>query len=179
MSCELPRGMRPPNPLNLLGAPDAPGDLSVGSVSGGSVVQITPNLAGLARSDAWWNTDGNRLLYRESLAGVGLVGATYVVSQADQPVGIARTPPRRAADRRGARRRRRPIPTRRWRLPTKHCGLHRRWCRRPRSPAASSPRRARRGSLAPRVAHLEARAPSQTSRSSMPSPSPASRRASG
>jgi hypothetical protein len=82
----------PPNPLNLLGAPDAPGDLSVGSVSGGSVVQITPNLAGLARSDAWWNTDGNRLLYRESLAGVGLVGATYVVSQADQPVGIARKP---------------------------------------------------------------------------------------
>jgi Tol biopolymer transport system component len=82
----------PPNPLNLLGAPDAPGDLSVGSVSGGSTVQITPNLAGLARSDAWWNADGNRLLYRESLAGTGLVGATYVVSQADQPVGIARKP---------------------------------------------------------------------------------------
>ncbi len=82
----------PPKPLNLLGAPDAAGELAVGSVSGGSTVQITPNLAGLARSDAWWNADGNRLLYRESLAGTGLVGATYVVSQADQPVGIARKP---------------------------------------------------------------------------------------
>ncbi len=73
-----------------LGVPDAPGELAVGSVNGGSAVQITPNLAGLARSDAWWNADGNRLLYRESFAGTGLVGATYVVSQADQPVGIAR-----------------------------------------------------------------------------------------
>ncbi|HEU4782587.1 MAG TPA: hypothetical protein VFS83_04535 [Ktedonobacterales bacterium] len=80
----------PPKPLSLLGAPDAPGELAVGSVSGGSTVQITPNLAGLARSDAWWNADGNRLLYRESFAGTGLAGATYVVSQADQPVGIAR-----------------------------------------------------------------------------------------
>lgn len=79
-----------PGPMSLLGAPDAPGDLAVGSVSGGSTVQITPNLAGLARSDAWWNAGGNRLLYRESVAGTGLVGATYVVSQADQPVGIAR-----------------------------------------------------------------------------------------
>jgi hypothetical protein len=77
-------------PLSPLAVPDAPGELAVGSVNGGSSVQITPNLAGLARSDAWWNADGNRLLYRESLAGTGLVGATYVVSQADQPVGIAR-----------------------------------------------------------------------------------------
>jgi hypothetical protein len=82
----------PPTPISLLGAPDAPGELAVGSVSGGSAVQITPNLTGLARSDAWWNADGNRLLYRESFAGTGLVGATYVVSQADQPVGIARKP---------------------------------------------------------------------------------------
>jgi hypothetical protein len=80
----------PPAPLSLLAAPDAYGELSVGSVNGGSAVQITPNLAGLARSDAWWNANGNRLLYRESLSGTGLAGATYVVSQADQPVGIAR-----------------------------------------------------------------------------------------
>ncbi len=80
----------PPKPQSLPGAPDAPGEISVGSVSGGSTVQITPNLAGLSRSDAWWNANGNRLLYRESLAGAALVGATYVVSQADQPVGIAR-----------------------------------------------------------------------------------------
>ena len=80
----------PPSPLSLLGVPDAPGELSVGSVNGGSAIQITPSLAGLTRSDAWWNSDGNRLLYRESYGGIGLAGATYVVSQADQPVGIAR-----------------------------------------------------------------------------------------
>ena len=80
----------PPSPLGLLGVPDAPGELSVGSVNGGAAVQITPTLAGLTRSDAWWNVDGNRLLYREAFGGVGLAGATYVVSQADQPVGIAR-----------------------------------------------------------------------------------------
>ena len=79
-----------PAPLSLLGAPDAPGQLGVGSVNGGNAIQITPSLAGLSRSDAWWNADGNRLLYRESITGVGLAGATYVVSQADQPVGIAR-----------------------------------------------------------------------------------------
>lgn len=79
-----------PSPLSLLGAPDAPGQLGVGSINGGSAVQITPSLAGLSRSDAWWNAHGNRLLYRESFSGAGLSGATYIVSQADQPVGIAR-----------------------------------------------------------------------------------------
>jgi len=82
----------PPAPLSILGAPDAPGQLGVGSVSGGTAIQITPSGVGLSRSDAWWNADGNRLLYRESVTGAGLEGATYVVSQADQPVGIARKP---------------------------------------------------------------------------------------
>ena len=81
-----------PSPLGPLGAPDAPGDLNVGSVNGGATIQITPALQGLLRSDAWWNADGNRLLYRESYEGAGSVGATYIVSQADQPVGIARKP---------------------------------------------------------------------------------------
>lgn len=81
-----------PAPLSLLGAPDAPGDLGVGSVNGGTVVQITPGMAGLSRSDAWWNANGNRLIYRESIIGAGVGGATYVASQADQPVGIARKP---------------------------------------------------------------------------------------
>jgi hypothetical protein len=81
-----------PPPLSPLGVPDAPGDLYVGSVSGGTPVQITPNLAGLSRSDAWWNASGNRLLYRESFTGAGPAAATYIVSQADQPVGIARKP---------------------------------------------------------------------------------------
>jgi hypothetical protein len=43
------------------------------------------------RSDAWWNVDGNRLLYAERFPSTErLDDATeYVVSQADQPVGIA------------------------------------------------------------------------------------------
>lgn len=84
--------MTTPPPLSPLGVPDAPGDLYVGSVSGGTPIQITPNLAGLSRSDAWWNASGNRLLYRESFTGAGPAAATYIVSQADQPVGIARKP---------------------------------------------------------------------------------------
>jgi Tol biopolymer transport system component len=88
----LSQTYNPPAPLSLLGAPDAPGQLGVGSVSGGTAIQITPSDAGLSRSDAWWNADGNRLLYRENTTGAGLAGATYVVSQADQPVGIARKP---------------------------------------------------------------------------------------
>lgn len=88
----LAQPFAPPAPLSLLGAADASGQLAVGSVNGGSAIQITPSLAGLSRSNAWWNADGNRLLYREEFTGAGAAGATYVVSQADQPVGIARKP---------------------------------------------------------------------------------------
>ncbi len=88
----LAQQFAPPAPLSLLGAPDAPGELAVGSVNGGNTTQITPSLTGLSRSDAWWNPNGNRLLYREEFTGAGPGGATYVVSQADQPVGIARKP---------------------------------------------------------------------------------------
>lgn len=79
----------PPSPYSVLGVPDAPGDLEVSSVNGGSPIPITQSLAGLTRSDAWWNANGNRLIYRESLGG-GPQTATYIVSQADQPAGIAR-----------------------------------------------------------------------------------------
>lgn len=76
-----------------LAAPDAPGTLNVTSADGGGTVTITPASTGLARGDAWWDADGNRLVYRESLPA--LVGQLpnaplYVLSQADQPVGIAR-----------------------------------------------------------------------------------------
>lgn len=81
-----------PSPFSPLGVPDTSGDLGVGSVSGGTIVQITPSASGLSRSDAWWNANGNRLIYRESFTGATDAGATYVVSQADQPVGIARKP---------------------------------------------------------------------------------------
>ena len=81
------------SPLSLLGAPDAPGGLVVASVNGSAdAIQISPALVGVTWSDAWWNANGNRLLYRESLNTSAAPSATYFVSQADQPVGIARKP---------------------------------------------------------------------------------------
>ena len=84
------------SPLTLLGAPDAPGGLIVASVNGSAdAIQISPALAGVTWSDAWWNANGNRLLYRESLIGATNSATStpiYIVSQADQPVGIARKP---------------------------------------------------------------------------------------
>lgn len=81
-----------PTPGSPLGVLDAPGDLTVVSINGGAGVTITPSLAGIARSDAWWDASGNRLLYREEPAPVNpaAYAPSYVVSQNDQPVGIAR-----------------------------------------------------------------------------------------
>lgn len=78
---------------STLGAPDAPGNLGVISIDGGATMQITPDASSIARSDAWWNAEGNRLLYREQdTASAGAQKApSYLVSQADQPDGIART----------------------------------------------------------------------------------------
>jgi hypothetical protein len=76
-------------------APDAVGQLGVIGVDGGAVVTITQMLGGLARSDAWWDASGNRLLYREGFVlapGQEPAAVTYVLSQADQPAGIARRP---------------------------------------------------------------------------------------
>lgn len=74
-----------------LAAPDAPGDLYVTTINGNSPLQISPSLGGLSRSDAWWNSDGNRLLYRQYYGGPSAApaNATYIESQADQPLGIA------------------------------------------------------------------------------------------
>src|SRR5690348_13140142 len=49
----------------LENTPDLSGNLSVVSVNGGSTLPISPDAAALVRSDAWWNADGNRLLYAE------------------------------------------------------------------------------------------------------------------
>jgi Tol biopolymer transport system component len=70
-------------------APETSSELAVVSISGGQATQITPTGNGLVRSDAWWDPDGNRLLYREYGAGAALA-AVYYDSQNDQPVGIAR-----------------------------------------------------------------------------------------
>jgi hypothetical protein len=83
-------------PTNASGlAPDAPSELAVTGVDGGSPVQITPQVSGMARSDAWWDPNGNRLVYREGFApttGQEPTTLVYVLSQADQPAGIARKP---------------------------------------------------------------------------------------
>ena len=77
-------------------APDAPGNLVAVSINGGSGLQITPDDASVTRGDAWWNAQGNRLLYRErDTAGQGPF--LYFSAQSDQPVGIARKPLSQAA----------------------------------------------------------------------------------
>ncbi len=79
---------------NLPGATWAPSEgvseLATTSISGGQPLQITPTAPHLARSDAWWDPQGNRLLYREYVPGTALISAIYIESQNDQPVGIAR-----------------------------------------------------------------------------------------
>jgi WD40 repeat protein len=79
-------------PTGTIGAPDASGTLDVVSINGGRALEITPQANGIAWSDAWWDVQGNRLFYREELAGTDpdANAAAYIVSQADQPAGIAR-----------------------------------------------------------------------------------------
>lgn len=69
-------------------APDLPANISVASVSGGVPLQISPGIGGGLRSDAWWDANGNRVVYRETGASVN--APQYVVSQVDQVFGIAR-----------------------------------------------------------------------------------------
>lgn len=82
-------GVTPP-PGASWAAPETVSEIGVTSISGGTPTQITPGANGLARSDAWWDPQGNRLLYREYTPGTGLIATVYFESQNDQPVGIAR-----------------------------------------------------------------------------------------
>lgn len=81
-----------PTPGSPLGQPDDRGHLVVVSINGGAGVTISPDLASLAHSDGWWDANGNRLLYREESAPVDRAALvpSYIVSQNDQPLGIAR-----------------------------------------------------------------------------------------
>ncbi|HEX6123043.1 MAG TPA: LpqB family beta-propeller domain-containing protein [Ktedonobacterales bacterium] len=81
-------------PTTTVGALEAAGGLVVTSINGGRGVRITPDASDLAWSDAWWNVQGNRLLYRQEFADVEADAAApvYVLSQDDQPAGIARKP---------------------------------------------------------------------------------------
>lgn len=70
-------------------APPAHGDLAAVSINGGYPLQITPSDAALERGDAWWDAASNRIVYNEQFAATPGT-PTYVVSQIDQPAGIAR-----------------------------------------------------------------------------------------
>lgn len=76
-------------PGGMLAAPDAPGDVLALSINGGAPVTLTPVDPALGRSDAWWDAASNRIIYREHLTS-SETAPIYVVSQIDQPVGIAR-----------------------------------------------------------------------------------------
>lgn len=70
-------------------APPARGDLAAVSINGGFPLQISPADTALERGDAWWDATSNRVVYSEQFANTPGV-STYVVSQIDQPAGIAR-----------------------------------------------------------------------------------------
>ncbi len=78
----------------LLGIPgDLPGSLNTVGIDGGTPIPIIPSLSGKLHSNAWWNSGGTRLLYREvptAQQNLGPISASWWVSQDDQPEGIAR-----------------------------------------------------------------------------------------
>jgi hypothetical protein len=77
-----------PPPTSTRAVPDAAGNIAVIGINGGNPLVLTPNDDTVARGDAWWNPGGNRLLYREELL-TSSGAPIYIVSQSDQPVGIA------------------------------------------------------------------------------------------
>ena len=80
------------NPLSGLPG-DLPASLNTVSIDGGMPIPIIGSSPTILRSNAWWNSGGNRLLYREEAIptknGQPSTLAWYV-SQDDQPNGIAR-----------------------------------------------------------------------------------------
>jgi hypothetical protein len=76
----------PPTPTSAV--PDAAGNIAIIGINGGVPLVLSSNDDSVARGDAWWNPGGNRLLYREEFL-TSSSAPTYVVSQSDQPAGIA------------------------------------------------------------------------------------------
>ena len=79
------------NPLTeLIG--DVPSSLNTIGIDGGSAVPILFSSKDGQESNAWWNAQGNRLIYREEPATPPQTSSTVLwwISQNDQPGGIAR-----------------------------------------------------------------------------------------
>lgn len=71
---------------------DTPSDLNTVGIDGGVPIPIVFSSPDVMHSNAWWNTNGNRLLYREEPTNTtqSPSDALWWVSQNDQPGGIAR-----------------------------------------------------------------------------------------
>jgi len=80
------------NPLTGLPG-DLPASLNIVSIDGGMPIPIIGSSPTIFHSNAWWNSGGNHLLYREESATTKNVqpsSVAWYVSQDDQPNGIAR-----------------------------------------------------------------------------------------
>jgi len=79
------------NPLTQLPG-DLPGTLNTIGIDGGVPIPIIFSNSSAQYSNAWWNSTGNRLIYREETRSTSHPPGTVLwwVSQNDQPGGIAR-----------------------------------------------------------------------------------------
>lgn len=74
----------------LASVPDMLAGFGVISIDGGNIIPIMVATRNTLRSDAWWDASGNRVFYREQLLGDATPQTQWILSQADQPDGIAR-----------------------------------------------------------------------------------------
>jgi hypothetical protein len=79
------------NPVTALTG-DLPSTLNTIGIDGGSPIPIIFSSPDLRYSNAWWNTAGSRLIYREEITATTPSPSTvfWWASQNDQPGGIAR-----------------------------------------------------------------------------------------
>ncbi len=80
------------NPITGLPG-DLPSSLNTVGIDGGFPIPIVASSTDIQHSNAWWNTSGNRLLYREESTHAqdqSPIDVSWWVSQNDQPDGIAR-----------------------------------------------------------------------------------------
>jgi hypothetical protein len=80
-----------PAPTQTSAVPDAAAGIMIIGINGGFPLGLSRDNTTTERSDAWWNPSGNRLLYRQAYTATPSA-PIYVVSQSDQPAGIASKP---------------------------------------------------------------------------------------
>src|ERR1700694_403546 len=79
---------------SITGLPgDLPSSLNTVGIDGGFPIPIVASSTDFQHSNAWWNTTGNRVLYREESTHAqdqSPIDVSWWVSQNDQPDGLAR-----------------------------------------------------------------------------------------